>query len=390
MEETPLFNLKKSFTVLSTKVLAGSLALSPVNADACTRVVYLGSNADVITARSMDWNSDIATNLWIFPKGMERSGEAGRNSLRWTSKYGSVIASGFDVATTDGLNEAGLCANLLWLAESQYPAFDRSKPGLSVAAWAQYVLDNFATVQEAVNALRGEPFTIVTDTVPGETRLATLHLSMSDATGDSAIVEYIGGKQVIHHDRKYQVMTNSPIFDEQLALNKYWKQIGGTVMLPGTNRAADRFARASFYVNAIPKDEDPVIALARVFSVIRNVSVPFGITTPNEPNISSTRWRTVADHKRKLYFFESALTPSTFWVDLKQVDFSSQTGKVKKLDLGKDQRNVFSGNTVKDFKEAEPFKFQGPRVRTNKRFRDRLRSSSRVQDWENGSKAVAH
>src|SRR6267143_7223394 len=101
--------------------------------------------------------------------------------------------------------------------DKRYPLFARSKPGLSVAAWAQYVLDNFATVQEAVNALRGEPFTIVTDTVPGETRLATLHLSMSDATGDSAIVEYIGGKQVIHHDRKYQVMTNSPICDEQLA-----------------------------------------------------------------------------------------------------------------------------------------------------------------------------
>ncbi len=166
-----MFSLKKSFALLSAKVLAGSLALVPVNADACTRVVYLGPNANVITARSMDWNADIGTNLWIFPKGMERSGEAGRNSLRWTSKYGSVIASGFDVSTTDGLNEAGLCANLLWLAESQYPAFDQSKPGLSVAAWAQYVLDNFATVQEAVKALRGEPFTIVTDTVPGETRL---------------------------------------------------------------------------------------------------------------------------------------------------------------------------------------------------------------------------
>jgi penicillin V acylase-like amidase (Ntn superfamily) len=220
MEENTMFNLKKSFTVLSTKVLAASLAVAPVNADACTRAVYLGPNDDVITARSMDWNADIGTNLWIFPKGMERSGEAGRNSLRWTSKYGSVIASGFDISTTDGLNEAGLCANLLWLAESQYPAFDRSKPGLSVAAWAQYVLDNFATIQEAVNALRGEPFTVVTDTVPGETRLATLHLSMSDATGDSAIIEYIGGKQVIHHGRKYQVMTNSPIFDEQLALNE--------------------------------------------------------------------------------------------------------------------------------------------------------------------------
>jgi choloylglycine hydrolase len=52
-------------------------------------------------------------------------------------------------------------------------------------------------------------------------------------------------KQVIHHDRKYQVITNSPIFEKQLALDEYWKEIGGTIMLPGTNRAADRFARAS-------------------------------------------------------------------------------------------------------------------------------------------------
>lgn len=354
-----LNSTNSSVPPLLATILAGSLALAPFQASACTRLVYLGPNATVITARSMDWKSDIATNLWIFPKGLERNGEAGPNSVKWTSRYGSVIASGYDISTTDGLNEAGLSANLLWLAESQYPPFDRSKPALSVAAWAQYVLDNFATVREAVDALRGEPFIVVTDKVPGESRLATLHLSMSDATGDSAILEYIGGKQVIHHDRKYQVMTNSPIFDQQLALNEYWKQIGGAVMLPGTNRAADRFARASFYVNAIPRAEDPLIALASVFSVIRNVSVPFGITTPNEPNISSTRWRTVADHKRKLYFFESALTPNTFWVDLNQVDFSAQTGKVRKLELGKDQRNVFAGNTVKNFNNASPFKFQG-------------------------------
>jgi choloylglycine hydrolase len=107
-------------------------------------------------------------------------------------------------------------------------------------------------------------------------------------------------------------MTNSPVFDHQLALNSYWQQIGGTVMLPGTNRAADRFSRASFYINAIPKFDDPDTALASVFSVIRNTSVPLGVATPNEPNISSTRWRTVVDHKRKLYFFESALTPNTF------------------------------------------------------------------------------
>jgi choloylglycine hydrolase len=343
-----------------TAVLAGLLvALAAAQGSACTRVVYLGDNGDVITARSMDWSVDVATNLWIFPRGMHRDGKAGPNSITWTSKYGSVIATGYEVSTTDGLNEAGLSANLLWLVESQYPKYDSSKPGLTIAAWAQYVLDNFATVDEAVAALSKEPFVVVTDRVPGEERLATLHLSISDASGDSAIVEYIGGKQVIHHNRRYQVMTNSPIFEEQLALNEYWKQIGGTVMLPGTNRAADRFARASFYINAIPKSEDPVVALASVFSVIRNVSVPFGITTPDQPNISSTRWRTVADHKRRLYFFESALTPNTFWVDLNKVDFSAATGKAKKLDLGANQRNVFAGESSASFKVSKPFEFLG-------------------------------
>ncbi|MEG2805443.1 linear amide C-N hydrolase [Stenotrophomonas sp.] len=338
--------------------LAVSGAVAPT-AIACTRAVYLGDKGEVITARSMDWSDDIATNLWVFPRGMQRSGEGGPNTVHWTSRYGSVIASGYDISSTDGMNEKGLTAQLLWLVETQYPTYRKDKPALSLAAWAQYVLDNYATVEEAVTALAKEPFIVVTDNVPGQKRLATLHLSMSDASGDSAIVEYVKGKLVIHHGRQYQVMTNSPTFDEQLALNAYWKQIGGTVMLPGTNRSADRFARASFYINAIPKHEDPNLAVASVFSVIRNASVPFGIVTENEPNISSTRWRTVADQGRLLYFFESALTPNTFWVDLKRLDFDAGTGKVLNLDLGKDQRNTFDGEVSGQFKPATPFKFLG-------------------------------
>ncbi|MPS26135.1 MAG: linear amide C-N hydrolase [Alcaligenaceae bacterium] len=340
-------------------VLACASMLAVSAAQACTRFVYLGAAGQIVTARSMDWKVDVGTNLWMFPRGMRRSGEAGPNSIQWTSKYGSVIASGYDISTTDGMNEAGLVANVLWLVESSYPAYDGKTPGLTLAAWAQYALDNFATVQEAVDTLAKEPFTVVTDNVPGEARLATLHLSLSDASGDSAIIEYIDGKQVIHHSRDYQVMTNSPTFDKQLAMEEYWKQIGGTVMLPGTNRASDRFARAAFYVNALPKTEDPLETIASVFSVIRNVSVPLGITTPDQPNISSTRWRTVADHKHKRYFFESALTPNIFWVDLTKLDFSRETGQVMKLDLGPNQANIYSGMANGGFKQAAPFKFLG-------------------------------
>ena len=99
-------------------------------AAACTRLVFLGDDGQVMTARSMDWKSEIESNLWVMPRGMKRSGQAGKNSLEWTSKYGSLITSGYDISTTDGVNEAGLNANLLWLVESDYPTFTaNSKPG---------------------------------------------------------------------------------------------------------------------------------------------------------------------------------------------------------------------------------------------------------------------
>ncbi|WP_392562149.1 linear amide C-N hydrolase [Orbus sturtevantii] len=335
--------------------LIGFTALS----DACTRIVYLGDEQQIITARSMDWKDEIATNLWIFPRGMVRDGVVAKHSLTWTAKYGSVIASGYDVSTTDGVNEKGLVANLLWLAESQYPTELVGNNGLSVSIWAQYMLDNFASVAEAVAHITLHPLAVVTDNVPGQNRLATLHLSLSDSTGDSAIIEYIDGKQVIHHSRDYQVMTNSPTYDKQLAMEEYWQEIGGLSFLPGTNRAADRFARASFYINNIPQKMDARTAVASVFSVIRNVSVPYGLTTEDSPEISSTRWRTLYDHKHQLYFFESALTPNIFWTDLSKIDFSAETGQVKELKLGREQRNIFSGDATDAYQVSKPFLFQG-------------------------------
>lgn len=241
--------MKKIKTFFLSTCIAGSLALAfTPAAEACTRFVYLGDNNLNMTARSMDWNEEIGTNLWILPRGIKRNGEAGPNSVEWTAKYGSVIATAYEISTADGINEAGLVANILWLAESEYPEYDGTTPGLAISVWAQYMLDQFATVDEAVKHLQTEPFTLVTDKVPGQDRKATLHLSISDASGDSAIIEYIDGKQTIHHSKDFQVMTNSPTFKRQLALNTYWKEIGGTVMLPGTNRAADRFARAAFYL----------------------------------------------------------------------------------------------------------------------------------------------
>jgi choloylglycine hydrolase len=329
------------------------LAFLPVSSSACTRCVYLGPDNTVIAARSMDWAEDPGTNLYCFPRGMKRDGAAGPDSITWTSRYGSVVCAFYEVSTVDGMNEKGLVADVLYLVESDYGKPDGKKPVLSISAWAQYVLDNFATVAEAVEALRKEPFVIIAPILPNGAP-AQGHLALSDPTGDSAIFEYIKGRLVIHHGREYQVMTNSPAFDQQLALNKYWEQIGGLVFLPGTNRAADRFARASFYINAIPQTNDHKRAVASVFSVIRGVSVPLGFTTPGQPNISSTIWRTLYDHGKKIFYFDSATSPTIFWTPLADMDFS-EGASVKKLTISGGE--TYSGSAAAMFTKAEPFKF---------------------------------
>jgi len=88
--------------------------------------------------------------------------------------------------------------------------------------------------------------------------------------------------------------------------------------------------------------------------VIRGVSVPLGITTPGQPNISSTIWRTLYDHKSKIFYFDSATSPTVFWIARADMDFK-EGAPVKKLELAGGQ--TYNGNASAQFKEAKPFEF---------------------------------
>ncbi|TCZ54250.1 linear amide C-N hydrolase [Roseicella aquatilis] len=323
-------------------------------AAACTRATYLGPEGTVITARSMDWSEDTLTDLWAFPRGLDRNGGTGERTLRWRSRYGSLVASAYDAGSADGMNERGLVANLLYLAESDFGEAVDGRPTLSVGAWPQYVLDNFATVAEAVEALRAEPFRIIGFALPNG-RKASLHLAISDASGDSAVVEYLGGKLTINHGRDYQVMTNSPVFADQLALTRYWEEVGGMAMLPGTIRAADRFVRASYYTHAVPQTADARQAVASMLGVIRNVSVPYGITTPDKPNIASTLWRTVADQKTLTYYFDNALTPNVVWVRMAELNLA-EGQPVRRAGLR--ELGDVAGSMAGRFQPAQPYEFR--------------------------------
>ena len=122
----------------------------------------MSPSKQVITGRSMEWSEDQHQNLWVFPRSMPRNGATLQNPLAWTSKFGSVVTSAYDVATADGINEKGLVVSVLFLDGSDYGARDAARPGMALSLWGQYYLDNFATVAEAVAASQAEPFQLVT------------------------------------------------------------------------------------------------------------------------------------------------------------------------------------------------------------------------------------
>lgn len=325
----------------------------------CTRVLWPSPNGPVIVGRNMDFHRDTGTNLWVLPRGEHRTDGLGGN-LSWTATHGSVVAGADDLVSVDGLNEAGLTGNILWLAESDYGDHDPARPALSVAVWLQYFLDNFATVAEAVTWVRDTQVQVVTMADPSSGEPLTVHLAIADKSGDSAIIEYVGGAPTVWHDRDYRVMTNSPPYGQQLELLSAVEGFGGQEHLPGTTLASDRFARAAYYLSRLPDPATNVEAIAGMLSVMRNAAQPFRIPDTGKPDVSQTLWQTVADLTNRRYVFSSTTRPNILWVDLDGLDFSKEAG-VRRLDLVTDTalEGGLVGNVTTEFSPHAPMQLMG-------------------------------
>jgi choloylglycine hydrolase len=334
---------------------------------ACSRVLSANNGQAVLVGRNMDWPENVDSALWFLPKGIKRSGLNEPNAALWSAKYGSIVLASSvkgQSFAADGINEKGLEANLLWLNESDYGKRDETRPGLSIALWAQYILDNYSTVEEAVTAIKQEKIQIVDVNIPmyiptvgTAMTKASLHLALADKTGDSAVIEYINGKPVIYHDRAYTIMTNSPTFDKQRENLKEYQGFGGDKPLPGTSQATDRFVRASFYMKNLPQPNNLREALAYVLSVTRNASQPFIVSLdPKNPYTAATIWRTLGDLTNGYYYYESTISPYLVWADFASFNGIAET---MKIDLSKNQD--YHGNVSKLFKKADPSELKVPK-----------------------------
>ncbi len=307
---------------VSALTLTFTFSLITETAMACSRVFWNDNGQANVVARTMDLYMSDGAELVISPRGIAREGRTGDdNPANWTSQYGSSAVTAFGIAATDGLNETGLAANLLYLTGSDYAERDQGVPGLSNVMLAQYVLDNFATVDEAVEALGSVQ--IVATEVAGRTW--PLHLSLADASGDSAVIEFIDGEMVVHHGKDVRVMTNEPTYGEQIANLANYKPFGGDLSLPGDIDPLSRFVRAATYLETLPEPENVRQAVAGAYSIARNVAVPFGAQDSSASGAEdtwSTLWFTLADTTNLTYYFQSTQSPNLYWVDFDNIDFS--------------------------------------------------------------------
>ena len=316
----------------------------------CTRVLYSKPDEAVLVGNNMDWFEDMKTNLWVFPRGIKHTGMVSGQAMQWTSNYGSIVATAYDLATTNGMNERGLAAHLLDLPGSNYGPRDEQKDGLSILLWAQFYLDNFSTVNEAIQYSTEHPFQVVTYLDPKIKQNINLHLALEDATGDSAIIEYINGMPQIHHNRKYIILTNEPAYEKQLENLKSYLGFGGNQPLPGTTLAKDRFVRAAFYAQNLSKSTSTREAILNLLSVLQNASQPYGSITPVRPNLSPTIWRAVSDLSHRIFYFNSSMSFNIVWAQLDK--FSLSPGSpVMKLDISNGHNLV--GDVTGQFKQGK-------------------------------------
>ena len=330
-------------TIIAAAIALGAIGL-PKMADACSRVCYHGDDNLYIIGRCLDWKTPIPTNLYVYPAGISKVGSDKPGAVSWTSKYGAVYAVSYDSGITEGLNEKGLCINGLFCKGTVYDnAETATRPPMSLAMFVGWLLDTNATTDEVIEVLKKHDFSLSGATFD-EGTVSALHWGVTDATGHSIIFEFDHGDINIYEMGDYYAMTNDPNWPQMTAIVDYWNNVGGTNFLPGTVKSPDRCVRANYFAHHVDKTSDSNLGTSICRSVLINSCVPYTYQLgENEPNVSSTQWRSYSNVRDKLYGFELVTNYGYLYIDLKKIDLKPG-GKIWKLDTTKTQMLVGEAN----------------------------------------------
>ncbi|KXJ61173.1 MAG: hypothetical protein AXW14_09950 [Alteromonas sp. Nap_26] len=349
----------------------------------CCRIFNSTAADFPVTGRNMNWMWSFDTFLYSTPKHLIKQGLSDSycqneglepsQVFTWQSTYASIstiiygehveqkksISSkvayrGFEYACADGMNEAGLTVNALADTNSEFGTPSDSDKQLSTLRWAQYILDSFATVAEAIIALQSPKYVLVDQGMPdASNKKGLFHMCLSDPSGDSAIVEYVNGEPVIYCDAQYRVVTNQPDYATQLILNNYWQFQWGVSTAhnnhplqtaPGGHSSTQMFEQASYNLTYSVAQETAILATAQTRNLMGQVAVHLGFNSKKFDDIplenrAYTIWTNLASTNDLQYYFINTLVGCGGYLEVR--NNTRNTYRVKVMNKDKYDQDQF-------------------------------------------------
>ena len=162
----------------------------------CSALTVKTPEGGVLMGRNFDFPSALGVVLHTIPdRGYETITTFNVNFYGFgedykpegfTNQYQALAGLFFAL---DGINEKGLAIADLMAGDTIQTNQRSSKPDLTTTVAISYLLKNAATVDEALNLLRG---------IDMHSDIGTAHLyAMADATGKNVVVEYVDNKMVV-------------------------------------------------------------------------------------------------------------------------------------------------------------------------------------------------
>lgn len=396
-------NWRRRWARLTLGMLAAGAWGAGEPAQACSELLLSGSGtaAPVVSARTMDLESNTWSRFIVVPRGLEFQSLTPDFpylwGMKWTVAYGFI---GLDTNEnfisgpmtrafirhrySDGMNEKGLSACVLWLDGSTflYEGTVAAK-SLCIVDAVGWILGKCATVDDVVKAfkktdpdlqvwmIKAKPFGIDMST--------PLHVAVHDAQGKSLIIEWLDKShqpRLWYDDGSWQkgvdapgekyagVLTNDPNYSRQLALlfrgtapaytNEdpwvvagplfgYYDEGAGLQELPGDHTPISRFERLyqfNRFATPLPPAGSGIDSndwrVAQAFRLIGQVNGPVGechhVSTEEQygPDFF-TVWTLVRDHGRRHLYYTGTRNQSAEVIKLDDYQGYFKDGKDKGL-----------------------------------------------------------
>ena len=251
---------------------------------ACTTFFLKNNDSKMIFGRNFDFPAGQG-HIQINQRGVIKSAFIAppEKKFQWISEYGSISfnQNGREFPY-GGMNEAGLVIEQMWLEESVYPEYDE-RTALTELQWIQYQLDKAGSVEEVIASDKYLRISF--------TSVAKLHFLVADASGNSAVIEYLNGRMSVKtgDSLPYPVLANSG-YSTSLDYKKQ-KETGADVTYsPMEENSSGRFLTASRMISGdTPRDTD---LIDYGFSILNAVAQGL-----------ATQWSIIYDlTDRKIYY----------------------------------------------------------------------------------------